>query len=74
MYPSGNVTEEYTVTITGTGYKSLWNSDNIQGILKHRSYGRGLLSGDGAVTITFPCFDLGKVTFYVQDGRCVLQV
>ena len=74
MYPSGKVTEEYTVTITGTGYKSLWNSDNIQGILKHRSYGRGLLGGDGAVTITFPCFDLGKVTFYVQDGPCVLQV
>lgn len=74
MYPSGKVTEEYTVTITGKGYWSLWNSDNIQGILKHHSYGRALLSGDGAVTITFPCFDLGKVTFYVQDGPCVLQV
>src|SRR5574344_593906 len=74
MYPSGKVTEEYTVTITGTGYHSMYNYDNIQGILKNHSYGRGLLSGNGAVTITFPCFDLGKVTFYMQGGPCVLQV
>lgn len=76
MYPSGEVTEEYTVTITGTGFSSPYpyHNDTIQGILKNRSYGRGLISGHGAVTITFPCFDLGKVTVYIQGGACVLQV